>query len=97
MKNKFASEIENILKNEKENKTFETPNEFYEYLKTQGITASFEDVKAVLIDLNKQTNKEELEFEDLDEVAGGARIEVKNVVKNNKKAVKVGAVIVFGM
>ena len=85
------------MKNEKENKTFETPNEFYEYLKTQGITASFEDVKAVLIDLNKQTNKEELEFEDLDEVAGGARIEVKNVVKNNKKAVKVGAVIVFGM
>lgn len=41
--------------------------------------------------------KQELAPENLDDVAGGAQVEVKNEVKNNKKPVKIGSTVVINM
>ena len=79
-----------------EHKTFETSKDFYEYIKQQGVTVSFDNVKAVLLDMRKMS-KQELDIEILDEVAGGGQVEINNTIKNNTKSVKVGPVIVIGM
>ena len=64
-----------------EEKVFQSTQEFYEYLKTQGVTASLDDVKNILIDLSKQEPKQELDLEFFEDIAGGAQVEVKNIGK----------------
>ena len=96
MKSKILQEIEKAARNQKEQRTFHGAEEFYEFLKTQGVRASLEDVKTALIDLSKQS-KQELGREDLDAVAGGARVEVWNVVENNSQSVTIGSTVVIIM
>ena len=79
-----------------EHKTFETAKDFYDYLKAQGITATFDEVKAVLIDMHNM-QKQELDIENFEEIIGGAQIEINNTVKNNKKPVNIGQVTIIGM
>ena len=93
MKSKILQEIEKAARNQKEQRTFHGAEEFYEFLKTQGVRASLEDVKTALIDLSKQ----ELGLEDLAAVAGGARVEVWNVVENNSQSVTIGSTVVIIM
>ena len=95
MDNKLLQEISAATKNF--DKTFSTTKEFYEYLKTQGVTASLEDVRNVLIDLNKQSPKQELSIENSNEVVGGAQVEVKNNINNNSKPVNVGKTVVINV
>lgn len=78
-------------------KIFQSTQEFYEYLKTQGVTASLDDIKNVLIDLAKQKPKQELDIEFFEDVAGGAQVEVKNTVKNNNKKVNIGKTVVINV
>ena len=79
-----------------EHKTFETAKDFYDYLQTQGITATFDEVKAVLIDMQNM-QKQELDIESFEEIIGGAQIEINNTVKNNTKPVNIGQVVIIGM
>lgn len=45
-----------------------------------------------------ENGKEELELRNMEEVAGGStQVEVKNIVKDNKKPVKIGATVVINM
>ena len=80
-----------------DNKIFQTTKDFYEYLKTQGVTASLDEVKNILIDLSKQKPKQELDIEFFDDIAGGAQVEVKNVITNTKKSVNVGKTVVINI
>lgn len=98
MKEKVLQEIKSIVSKipTKEQKIFSDAEEFYEFLKIQGLRANFEDVKAVLTDLSKQA-KQELFLEDLDAVAGGSQVEVNNTVKNNGNSVNIGPTIVINM
>ena len=45
----------------------------------------------------KQQEKQEVNLEELDQVAGGAQVEVVNNVKNNKKDVNIGSTVVINM
>ena len=98
MNKEIKTQIDNALKNisPSEHKTFDTAKDFYDYLKTQGVTATFEDVKAVLIDM-KNMQKQELDIELLDDVAGGGQVEINNNIIQNEKPVTVGPVVVIGM
>jgi len=78
-------------------KTFQTTKDFYDFLKSQGVTASLEDVKNVLIDLSKQKPKQELLLEDFENVVGGAQVVVNNFISNNKKPVNVGKTVVLNI
>lgn len=98
MDNKLLKEITAATeKLSGDNKTFQTTKEFYEYLKTQGVTTTLDDVKNILIDLNKQKPKQELSIENFDDIVGGAQVEIKNTVKNNTKSVNVGKVVVINV
>lgn len=80
-----------------EKKSFQTTKDFYEFLKAQGVSASLEEVKNVLIDLSKQKPKQELSMENFDEVVGGAQVVVKNIISNNSKPVNVGKTVVLNI
>ena len=80
-----------------DNKIFQTTKDFYEYLKTQGVTASLDEVKNILINLSKQKPKQELDIEFFDDITGGAQVEVKNVITNTKKSVNVGKTVVINI
>ena len=80
-----------------EKKSFQTTKDFYEFLKAQGVTASLEEVKNVLIDLSKQKPKQELSMENFDEVVGGAQVVIKNTISNNSKPVNVGKTVVLNI
>ena len=99
MNDKLFKEIAAITEKfaSNEEKVFQSTKEFYDYLKTQGVTASLDDVRNVLIDLSKQKPKQELDLEFFDDIAGGAQVEVKNTVKNNKKKVNIGKTIVINV
>ena len=99
MNDKLFKEIAAITEKfaSNEEKVFQSTKEFYDYLKTQGVTASLDDVRNVLIDLSKQKPKQELDLEFFDDIAGGAQVEVKNTVKNNKKNVNIGKTIVINV
>ena len=93
----LLQKITDVTENLPSDKTFQTTKDFYEFLKTQGVTASLEDVKSVLIDLNKQGSKRELSIEDFDDVVGGAQVEVRNRIERNKKPVNVGKTVVINI
>lgn len=98
MDNKLLQEITAATeKLSGDNKTFQTTKEFYEYLKTQGVTTTLDDVKNILIDLTKQKPKQELVMEDFDDIIGGAQVEIKNIVKDNKKTVNIGKTVVINV
>lgn len=93
---KAKQEIEKLTANlQQEEKVFDGAGKFYAYLQTQGTTLTLPEVEAVLLDLYKP--KRELDFETLEDVAGGAQVEVVNDVKNNTKRVKVGSTVVVNM
>lgn len=91
----LQKEIEKVLSNVHEKKVFNSAAEFYEFLKTQGMTITLDEVKNLLIDMRNA--KVELNFDEMEEVAGGGQIEIINNVKNNKKPVTIGSVVVVGM
>ena len=91
----LQKEIEKVLSNVREKKVFNSAAEFYEFLKTQGMTITLDEVKNLLIDMRNA--KVELNFDEMEEVAGGGQIEIVNNVKNNKKPVTIGSVVVVGM
>ena len=98
MNDKLLKEIATATeKFSSDEKIFQSTQEFYEYLKTQGVTASLDDVKNVLIDLAKQKPKQELDIEFFEDIAGGAQVEVKNTVKNNNKKVNIGKTVVINV
>lgn len=41
--------------------------------------------------------RQELEAEELDTVAGGAQVDIRNTVKDNKHDVKIGAAVIINM
>lgn len=93
---KARREIDKLTANlREENRSFDGPGEFYAYLQTQGTTLTLPEVEAVLLDMYKP--KQELSFEALDDVAGGAQVETVNNIKNNKRNVKVGSTVVVNM
>ena len=91
----LQNEVEKVLAKIHEKKVFNSAAEFYEFLKTQGMTITLDDVKTLLIDMRNA--KVELNFNDLDNVAGGGQVEIVNDIKNNEKSVTVGPVVVIGM
>ena len=91
----LQKEVEKVLANVHEKKVFNSAAEFYEFLKSQGMTITIDDVKTLLIDM--RNSKVELNFDEMENVAGGGQIEIINEVKNNKKPVTVGPVVVVGM
>ena len=93
----LLQKITDVTEDLPSDKTFQTTKDFYEFLKTQGVTASLEDVKSVLIDLNKQDAKCELSIEDFEDVVGGAQVEVKNTIVKNTKPVNVGKTVVINI
>ena len=88
-------EVEKVLSNVHEKKVFHSAADFYEFLQTQGMTITLDDVKNLLIDMKNA--KVELNFDEMEAVAGGGQVEVVNNVNNNKKSVTVGPVVVIGM
>ena len=95
-KAKARQEIDRLTANlQQEGRSFDGAEEFYAYLQTQGTTLTLPEVEAVLLDMYKP--KQELSFETLDNVAGGAQVEIVNNVKNNTKNVKVGPTVVVNM
>lgn len=48
-------------------------------------------------DVKQDKGKQELDLLNMDEVAGGAQVEVNNVVIDNKKPVKIGSTVVINM
>lgn len=88
-------EVENVLADVHEQIVFKSAAEFSEFLKDKGLTVSIEDIKKMLIDM--KSSKVELDFDDMEEVTGGAQVEIVNDIKNNDQPVKVGSVIVIGM
>ena len=99
MNDKLFKEIQAVTEkfSSAENKTFQSTKDFYEFLKTQDVTASLDDVKNILIDLAKQKPKQELDLEFFGEIAGGAQVEVKNTVQNNTKRVNIGKTVVINL
>lgn len=98
MNEKLFKEITGVTeKFSSQGKTFNSAKEFYDFLKTQGVTASFDEVKNILADLSKQKPKQELPMETFDEITGGAQVSVKNVIKDNSKNVNIGKTIVINM
>lgn len=99
MDNKLLNEINAAVGKipASEKRTFQTTKEFYDFLKTQGVTASLEDVKNILIDMSKQQSKQELSIENFDDIVGGAQVEVKNTVKYTSNSVNVGSTVVINM
>lgn len=91
----LQSEVEKVLSNIHEKKVFNSAAEFYEFLKTQGMTITLDDVKNLLIDM--RNSKVELNFDEMEEVTGGGQVEIVNNIKNNEKSVTVGSVVVIGM
>ncbi len=93
---KAKQEIEKLTANlPQEKRVFDSAGKFYAYLQSQGTTLTLPEVEAVLLDLYKP--KRELDFETLEDVAGGAQVEVVNEVKNNTKRVEVGPTVVVNM
>lgn len=45
----------------------------------------------------KKEEKQELDWENMEDVAGGAQVEVQNVVKDNKKPVDIGPTVVINV
>lgn len=91
----LQSEVEKVLSNIQEKKVFNSAADFYEFLKSQGMTITIDDVKNLLIDM--RNSKVELDFNEMEEVTGGGQVEVVNIIKDNEKPVKVGPVVVVGM
>lgn len=91
----LQAEVEKVLSNIHEKKVFNSVAEFYEFLKTQGMTITLDDVKNLLIDM--RNSKVELNFDEMEEVTGGGQVEIVNNIKNNEKSVTVGPVVVIGM
>lgn len=91
----LQAEVEKVLSNIHEKKVFNSAAEFYEFLKTQGMTITLDDVKNLLIDM--KNSKFELNFDEMEEVTGGGQVEIINTIKNNEKSVTVGPVVVIGM
>ena len=91
----LQKEVEQVLSKIHEKKVFNSAAEFYEFLKSQGMTITIDDVKSLLIDM--RNSKVELNFDDMENVAGGGQVEIVNDVKNNQKPVTVGPVVVIGM
>lgn len=91
----LQAEVEKVLSNIHEKKVFNSAAEFYEFLKTQGMTITLDDVKNLLIDM--RNSKFELNFDEMEEVTGGGQVEIINTIKNNEKSVTVGPVVVIGM
>ncbi len=48
-------------------------------------------------DVRQDKGKKELDLLNMDEVAGGAQVEVINTVKDNKKPVTIGSTVVINM
>ncbi len=94
MDNKLFKEISAATeKFSNDEKIFQSTQEFDEYLKTQGVTASLDDVKNVLIDLAKQKPKQELDLEFFEDIAGGTQVEVKH----STKKVNIGKTVVINV
>ena len=91
----LQKELEQVLSKIHEKKVFNSASEFYEFLKSQGMTVTIDDLKNLLIDM--RNSKVELNFEEMENVAGGKQVEIVNNIKNNKKPVNVGPVVVIGM
>ena len=88
-------EVEQVLSKIHEEKVFKSAADFYEFLKSNGMTITLDEVKTLLIDM--KNSKVELNFDEMEAVAGGGQIEIVNKVENNKKPVKIGSVVVIGM
>jgi len=41
--------------------------------------------------------KQEMKLENMTEVTGGAQVEIKNIVQDNKQSVKIGSTLVINM
>lgn len=91
----LQKEVEKVLSNVHEKKVFNSATEFYEFLKTQGMTITLDEVKTLLIDMRK--SKIELNFDEMEAVAGGGQVEIINEITNNEKPVTVGPIVVIGM
>ncbi len=91
----LQAEIEQVLSTIHEKKVFNSAAEFYEFLKTQGMTITLDDVKNLLIDM--RSSKVELNLDEIEGVTGSGQVEIVNEIKDNKKPVTVGPVVVIGM
>lgn len=59
------------------------------------MSITLDDVKNLLIDM--RSSKVELNFDEIEGVTGGGQVEIVNEIKDNKKPVTVGPVVVIGM
>jgi len=46
---------------------------------------------------DKKPEKQELDCENMEEVTGGAQVEIQNVVKDNKEPVDIGSTVVINV
>lgn len=91
----LQNEVMQVLSKIHEQKTFHSAEEFYDFLKTQGMTITLDDVKSLLIDMRNA--KVELSFDEIEDVTGGAQVEIVNNIKDNKNPVKIGPSVVIQM
>lgn len=45
----------------------------------------------------KKPEKQELDCENMEDVAGGAQVEIQNVVKDNKEPVDIGSTVIINV